>query len=303
MIDWSCPNCSKSLALSDHLAGLPHTCPDCGEHFVVPETAVAAKPAPLPARPLGRPDLFRRPPPRSFPRPRATEGYKGVLVLVAGVAFLVAAAVGAYLLYDAVKTDVWIYVDNGGRQPLVVSIDRSERATVPAGSFLVVKCRSGERHVEVRRGGQTVFDEVKQLRKPDKKEPTRYLLNPEETNGYRTYEAEYGMSFKNLDAGIPRFPLLGGFGDGGVKSRYQELVNEPKLLDPGPWHEVGQCDFVLQREPQQVEGLIYEKRTVLARVDKRDYDFLREARRKDEPTVEDLDALEKVVERVMASTP
>jgi hypothetical protein len=299
MIHWSCPNCSRSLQFSDQLAGLSRTCPDCGETFVLPETALSAQPQTPLGPPPPRTDPFAPPRPRpSFPGRGGLERYAGMLALAALAVF----GVVAFLLYQAYRTDVSIYVDNGDAGPLTVSIDGGEPTIIPPGTFVVVPCRSGDRHVLVKkRGGETVLDQVKHFDKSAKKGVGKYLLNPGETHRYRTYEVEYGMSFQ-----VPNFGFdLPGVGDGDawVKSKYEEVANKPKLLPPGPWADVGNCHFILVKEPEKIEGFIHETRTVLARVDKKDYAFIQEARRKTEPTAADLDALIEVVNRVLQSTP
>jgi hypothetical protein len=297
MIHWSCPNCSRSLEFSEHLAGLSRTCPDCGETFLLPETAVSDRPHSPLGPPPRRMDLLA--PPRSRPPSpalRSLERYAWVLVLGG----LFAVVVVCVLLYRAFSTDVMVYVDNGGNQALAVSIDGSERALIPPGTFAVVQCQSGDRHFQVKRKGETVLDQVKHLERPRKKSTGKYLLNPEETRRYRTYEVEYGMSFQIPNLG---FDIPGADGDAWVKSKYQEVANKPKLVAAGPWAEIDDCDFILVKEPDQIEGMIHETRTVLARVDKNDFALIQEARRKTDPTAEDLDALVAAVNRVMQSTP
>jgi hypothetical protein len=298
MIHWSCPNCSRALQFSEHMAGLSRTCPDCGETFVLPETAVSERPQTPLGPPPGRTDFFAPPRPRpSFSGWAGLERYAGLLVL----AGLAAIGVLAFVLYQAFQTDVMIYVDNGDPGPLTVSIDAGEPTIVPPGIFAVVHCRSGDRRVQVKkRGGEVVFDQVKHFDKPTKKSVSKYLLNPGETRGYRTYEVEYGISFQVPDF---HFDIPGGDGDAWVKSRYEEAASKPKLLPPGPWAEIDNCDFILMKEPEKIEGFIRETRTVLARVDKNDYAFIQEARRKTEPTAADLDALVAVVNRVLQATP
>src|SRR5437763_5687389 len=136
MIHWSCPNCSRALEFSENLAGLSRTCPDCGETFVLPETAVSDR-AELPlGPPPPRPNRIVGPSRPSSPGLGVLERIAGLLVLagIAGVGVL------AFVLYQAFRSDVSIYVDNGGAEPLTVSIDAREKAKVPPGTFALVEC-------------------------------------------------------------------------------------------------------------------------------------------------------------------
>jgi hypothetical protein len=297
MIRWSCPNCSRLLEFSDQLAGLSRTCPDCGETFVLPESAILER-SQLPlGPPPPRPEVLG-PPPSQPPSPemRWLKRYAWAVVVPAVAVVAIVAAV----LYGVLRTDIWIYVDNGDTQPLEVTIDGSRRTTVAPGTFGLVKCRSGERHIQVRRGEAAVFDEVKQLKPGDKKSVAKYLLNPGLTRRYRTRVVEYGITFQMPNLGLDQ-TLLGG--EAWLKSKYEELAKKPALLDAVPWQEISGCDYVLEKEPEEIEGMIHEMRTVLGRVDKNDYAFLQEARQKRNPTAEDLDALVAVVNRVLQSTP
>jgi hypothetical protein len=285
------------LEFSEQLAGLSRTCPDCGETSVLPESAILERSQIPLGPPRRRPDVLG--PPRSQPASPELRWLKryGWVVIVPAVAVVIVAGV----LYDVLHPDVWIYVDNGGTQPLEVTIDASQRTTVAPGNFALVKCHSGERRLQVNQGETHIFDEVKQLEPGGVNGVTKYLLNPGLTRRYRTRVVEYSVvAFHVPSLDLDRaFFVVPGY----VQSKYDELARKPALLNAVPWQEISGCDYVLELEPNKIEGTIHEKRTVLGRVDKDDYAFIQEARRKANPTVEDLDALAEVVSRVLQSIP
>src|SRR5262249_39154011 len=143
--------------------------------------------------------------------------FRGLLIVLG----LVALVVLGFVLYQVFRSDVSIYVDNGSAEPLTVSIDGREQTTVTARSFAVVHCRSGDRHVQVKKpGGEMVLDQTKHFEKPSRKSTSTYLLNPGETHRYRTYEVEYGMSFQIPNLG---FDIPTGDPESWVKSKYEKV--------------------------------------------------------------------------------
>jgi hypothetical protein len=220
----------------------------------------------------------------------------GWLLITAVVAFGLALAA----VYFITKIDVWIYVDNGGSQPLQVSLDGSQAATVAPGQVEIVKCRAGKTRIQVKRGDQVVFDEVKNLQKPDNRDVGKYVLNAELTRRYWIYDVEYGIPFSSLNLDQFSQLMMDGDKDQWVKARYQELARRPHLIEPGAWVEADpeQCDHVLEKAPTSAGGGLFAKRRVLARMDRQDYDLILEARKKANPTMADLQALGETVDRL-----
>jgi len=200
--------------------------------------------------------------------------------------------------------DVWIYVDNGGSEPMTVTVDGKEEATIAPGEFALIKCQPGEKQIQVRCGDKVLFDGVKDLQKSDTLATSRrYLFNPDSRNRYLTYSVQYGTS-----------PLEGLFSEdedelpenrhSAVRAAYQQMAAQTELLPPDPWFEVPRGAYVLTPAPEFVTTSSYtEKRTVLTRVDPKDYAFLAAAREKQDPTEEDLGALGEVLERVLDGEP
>jgi hypothetical protein len=199
--------------------------------------------------------------------------------------------------------DVWVYVDNGGKEPMVVTVDGEEAATIAPGDFEKLVCQPGERRFHVRCGNDVLFDGTKDLVKSDKLGVgRRYFFNPNHRNRYVTYEVKYGSNpFEGLVESA-----IGGQADRRAKVRYayQKLANEVKLLPSEAWFEVPVGAYLLTMPPEVVMTRGYsEKRTVLTRVDPKDYAFLEAARDNQDPSEGDLKALEEVVERVLDSEP
>ncbi len=223
---------------------------------------------------------------------------------------------GLYLLFVAVVVgigvvgllnsgkDVWVYVDNGGTEPMVVSLDQKEVVTIPPGQCDKIVCQPGEHRLTIRCGEKVLFDEVKNLEKSDKiGVGRRYFFNPDNRNRYRTYVVQYGTS-----------PLEGllNFKDDGppadkknrIRVVYEKLAAELKLLPPDPWFEAPAGAYVLTDPPAFVTTRGFtERRTVMTRVDPKDYDFIIKARANKDPTETDLAALEEVIDRLYDSEP
>jgi hypothetical protein len=200
--------------------------------------------------------------------------------------------------------DVWLYVDNGGNEPMIVTIDGKEEATIDPGAFALIKCQPGEKQIQVRCGDKVLFDGVKDLQKSNELATSRrYLFNPDGNNRYLIYTVKYGTS-----------PLEGLFSDdedalpedrpAAVRAAYQKLAGEAELLPPDPWFEVPRGAYVLTPAPEYVTTSGYtETRAVLTRVSPADYAFLAAAHDKKDPTEEDLGALDELLERVLDGEP
>jgi hypothetical protein len=214
-----------------------------------------------------------------------------VVVSVAGVGLL------------TTGRDVWIYVDNGGSAPMVVTID-GKAATIDPGAFVLIKCQPGEKQIQVRSGDKVLFDGVKDLQKSDKLATSRrYLFNPDGRNRYLTYTVHYGTDplevlFGSKEDKLPEDQRAA------VRAAYQQMAGQVELLPADPWFEVPSGAYVLTPAPASVTTSSYtEQRTVLARVEPKDYAFLAAARDKQDPTEEDLDALGEVLDRVFDGQP
>ena len=196
--------------------------------------------------------------------------------------------------------DVWIYVDNAGTETMIVTLDGTEAATISPGEFAKIGCDAGERRLHVRCGTEVLFDGVKDLKKSDSLGVARrYFFNPDNLNRYRTYTIQYGSNpFEGLSK------LLKGNSavdpENQVRGACAELIAEANLLPSESWFEVPRGAYVLTDLPSFVVTRGHsEKRTALTRVDPKDYALIEAAGKNKNPTVQDLEALEEVVERVL----
>jgi hypothetical protein len=192
--------------------------------------------------------------------------------------------------------DVWVYVDNAGTEPIVVTIIGSEETTVDPGHFAMLKHQPGKKRIQVRRGQQLVFNELKDLQKCDQFGVSRrFLFNPDRRTRYVTCTAHYGQSpFERLMQG--KEPASGR---GVLRAAYHELAAEVTLVPAESWVEVPAGAIVLTKPPKVVLTRGYtEKSVVLTRVTPRDYPVLEAAGRNANPSAQDLLTLAKVVDRV-----
>ena len=276
MSDLRCPNCDAVLTAIDRAAGW---CDHCGKKIpafvqnAVREPAAAPPTAERP--PFVIPNRFRRGP---TARARFWAGVGVLAVLVLGLAGVV--------LYFVLRPDVAITVDNGDSTPLTVLLDGSEKLTLPPGKAEVLWCRSGSHHLTVRRGGETVFDQTKELQSGHGGKPRRYLLNPGAVNRYWVRTVHYGLD-------IPPFGMY--FDDA---DHYRQLADQIKLAPPGDWVDADP-DLVLEPPPKEVRGNIAETRVVLSPISRADYDLIAGAGKKESVTPDDVSRMESLVDRLL----
>jgi hypothetical protein len=201
--------------------------------------------------------------------------------------------------------NVWVYIDNGGDQSMVVTVDgQEEEVTIAPDQFEKIECPAGERRFCVRCGDKTLFDGTQDLQSSDQIGVVRrYFLNPDHRNRYVILTVKYGGS--RLD-GLLETYLKGSPEDpqSARRAAYQKLANQAQLLPSTPWFEVPVGAHVLTPLPKVVVTRGYsERRTVLTRVDPKDYAFIEAARANQNPSADDLKALTEVVERVLDSEP
>src|SRR5262245_65734274 len=64
--------------------------------------------------------------------------------------------------------DVWVFVDNAGGKPMVVTVDGTEAATIAPGDFAKLVYPPGEHRFRITSGEQELCDLVKNLVKSDR---------------------------------------------------------------------------------------------------------------------------------------
>jgi hypothetical protein len=196
-------------------------------------------------------------------------------------------AAGGLGFYFTPRPNVWIYVDNGGKEDLEVSLDGVQVVTVKAGTCQIVKCREGKKHITVTCGGRTVFEQRKALGS-DRPGPAKYVLNPEMTNRYRVRTVNYGFWF-------PSFKTY--YSD---LDHYRQIAEQVPVIQPADWFEV-HCEYILEKPPASVKGKFQETRYVLCRISKADHDLLSAAKGKQTATYEEIRELEVVVDRILGT--
>jgi hypothetical protein len=207
---------------------------------------------------------------------------------IAALLFLVTAGCG--------PSGVGVYIDNGSKEEMTVTVDGNEAASITPGDFAKLEYEPGEHRFRIACGKRVVFDDTKDLKASEEfLVGRRYFFNPEQRNRYVVYTVKYGSS-----------PLEGLFDKSDssdrcsqVREAYKKVLADIKLLPAASWFEVPRGALVLTKPPQVVYTRNYtEKRTVMTRVSRKDYAFFQAAEKKSSPSEADLEALEDVLDRV-----
>jgi hypothetical protein len=198
---------------------------------------------------------------------------------------------------------VWVYIDNAGHQPLSVSVDGKQAATVQPGKFAELSYPPGDYQFRITSGDEVLCDLPRKLEKSDRFGVSRrYLFNPDKNNRYQTYTAKYGAS--RLD-GVMQAGLLSYQKDPVIKRQYiyKQLLKEVKLLPSDAWNDVSGIDYVLSAPPDKVYSRGTARRTVLWRISPRFYDQLKGMEKIDKPTDEDIDSLDDLLGEILSDAP
>jgi len=195
----------------------------------------------------------------------------------------------------------WVYIDNAGEQPLIVSVDGKEAATIAPGEFAKLSYPPGEYRIHIRRGDEVLCDLTRKLETSDRIGMGRkYLFDPDKHNRYQSYEAKYGV---NRLEGVMQAGLLSYQKDPNLRVQfaYKQLLKEIKLLPTDAWNEVTGIDYVLTAPPDSVVSRTgTARKKVLDRIRLEDYDRLKTAAEKTDPTQADVDALGALIEDILA---
>jgi len=206
------------------------------------------------------------------------------------VMLLVAAAAGCG------GNEIWVYVDNGTKDVMVVNVDGKEAATLQPGQFAKLVCEPGEKKFLVRCGEDVLCDTVKTLVPSDKLAVTRrYFFNPDNRNRYALYAVQYGTNpFEGFGKPQPKT----GNRQAALRALFKEVLSEVKPMPGSSWFEVPEGAYVLTGLPQVVASRTSTKRSAMTRIDPKDHDFLEASAKNQHPTELDLVELIQVVERV-----
>ena len=197
---------------------------------------------------------------------------------------------GGAKAYESVRTNVCVYVDNGGGSaPLVVSLDNEVKLAVEPGEVGKLECRAGERRITINRSSDVVFNEVKQLTTPAVGKTTRCMLNPEGTNRYWVRPILYGHQWQ-----------LGEQVD--YKDKYEQLAHRIELLSTDAWFELEKGDFVLEDVPDSIRVDQTSRgatRYEVCRIERAEHDYIASARRDTHWTEQQFGRLSQLVRSVM----
>ncbi|MCA9187288.1 MAG: hypothetical protein R3E01_03485 [Pirellulaceae bacterium] len=203
----------------------------------------------------------------------------------------------------AVPTDqnVYVYVDNGRDESITVLVDNEEVATVPAGEAGQIKVQTGERAIEVKCNGQTVYFSKKQV------EPSntmlimkQYMLNPDRQHRYLVYEVEYTTSlYDSLNSMAEK---VGEQSDDAAMTAaladLQELREDIRLMPAADWFEIPTGVYVLEDSPDEVHTRnMTTSRFVLNRMAPDDYDYVQTWINDESPKPEDVEYIYEVVNK------
>jgi hypothetical protein len=198
--------------------------------------------------------------------------------------------------------DVWVYIDNSGSQALEVSVDGQKAATIEPGDVAQLAYPPGEYQFVITAGGEQICDLMRKLEASDTFAKRRkYLFNPDKSNVYGSYEVKYGGS--RLD-GVMEASMLSYQKDPKIRAKYlyDKLLKEIDLVSTDAWNDISGVEYVLEPPPEMMMTRSGSSRrvTVLDRFDRRDYDRLTEAAKNENPTEDDVDALDELIEEVLA---
>jgi hypothetical protein len=199
--------------------------------------------------------------------------------------------------------EVWVVIDNSGTNPLIVEVDGKEAATIPVGDFKKLSYPPGEYQFRITSGDEVLCDLKRELVKSDRFGVARkYLFNPDKNNRYQTYQARYGGS--RLD-GLLQNTMLSYQKDEQLKRQYiyRQLLKEIKLLPGDAWNDVSGIDHVLTEPPEFVMSRGSARRTVLARLDQQSYDRFKQMEKIENPTDEDIDTLDELLDEILSQAP
>jgi hypothetical protein len=196
--------------------------------------------------------------------------------------------------------DVWVYVDNAGEVRLEISVDDRPVVHAAPGEFAKIVLPPGEHRFLIKCGEEVVCDLARNLEASDRFATTRkYLFNPDKLTRYQTYDAKYG---ENRFAGVMQAGLMSFQKDPQIKRQYayKQLLKEVKLVPSDAWNDVTGIDYVLTAPPDRVMSKGSTERTVLSRVKPRLYAMMERMAKIEQPSDEDIDSLDELLDEMFA---
>jgi len=197
--------------------------------------------------------------------------------------------------------NIWVYIDNAGSDVLEINVDGQLAATVAPNEYSRLILPPGEHRFIVAAGSEQRYDFTKKLVPSDRLGVTRtYLFNPDQLARYQVYAATYG---KNRPQSLTEAGLLTFQNDPQLKRRfiYRQLLDEIQLVPSGAWHDVTGIDDVLAPPSDAVARHAATLRTELSRVPPRLADSLERMSTIENPTDDDIEALNDLLDSIFAN--
>jgi len=197
--------------------------------------------------------------------------------------------------------NIWVYIDNAGSDVLEIHVDGQLAATVAPDEYSRLILPPGEHRFVVAAGSEQRYDFTKKLVPSDRLGVTRtYLFNPDQLVRYQIYAATSG---KNRSQALTEASLLTSQNDPQLKRQftYRQLLDEIKLVPAGAWHDVTGIDDILASPPDEVTSQAATLRTALSRVPPRLAESLERLSTIENPTDDDIEALNDLLDNIFAN--
>jgi hypothetical protein len=199
-------------------------------------------------------------------------------------------------------SQVLVYIDNSGHEPMTITVDGEEEMTIEAGEVAELTFEPGEHQFLLTTDSGTVCDLARNLEPSDKFGVARkYLFDPLKNHRYQRYAAEYG----EIALGdLVEMTVFNAQQDEAAQRLYiyKQLLKEIELVPSDAWNDVTGVHYVLEAPPENVYTRGTAKRQVLDRIDPTTYDRLSEAKQIENPTDDDLDKLSELVDQALAQS-
>jgi hypothetical protein len=200
-----------------------------------------------------------------------------------------------------------VYIDNGGKAPMIVKVDGQPAASIEVGEFATLQLPPGKHNFHVRCAGQTLFDGIKTLDEPKGfASPRTYVFSPNGQQRYAACKVLYGSQLFSdaADSAIVKFAEH-HTGEKVDPTRL-EFVRMKRFAEPMPasdWFEVpGDVFYILRDAPEIVYSQTgSDTRRVLTRVSRENHAELWRAHATKEPTERDLALLANATETALDS--
>jgi hypothetical protein len=195
---------------------------------------------------------------------------------------------------------VWVFVDNAGGERLEITVDDQPAVHAAPGEFAKLVLPPGEHRFLIKCGEEVLCDLARNLEPSDRFATVRkYLFNPDKLTRYQTYDAKYG---ENRFEGMMQTGLMSFQKDPQVKRQYvyKQMLKEVKLVPSDAWNDVTGIDYVLTAPPDKVMSKGTARRSVLSRVEPRLYVMMERMAKIEQPTDEDVDSLDELLDEMFA---